>query len=198
MHRLIPAFLVAIASALAAAASPPIGLQLESFKIRLGHDVPGGLDIVKADGFTIVETAGTYQLTPEQFRAQLDAHGLKAVSAHFSYQNLQSDLPKVIADARTLGSSNVVVPDIPHKGIFSADAARRAASDFNAWGKSLNAAGLRLLYHPHGFEFEPLPEGGTGFDLIMSQTDPKIVLPTPARIRSPPCGSIPVAGKCFT
>ena len=167
--------LLASAPALAADANPPLGLQLESFKIRLGADVPSGLDIVKADGFTIVETAGTYKLTPEQFRAQLDAHGLKAVSAHFPYESLQADLPGVIAAARALGSTNVVIAHIPHIGAFDAAQARKAAADFNSWGKVLAAAGMRILYHPHGYEFVPLPEGGTGFDILMNETDPKVV-----------------------
>ncbi|HEY5227253.1 MAG TPA: sugar phosphate isomerase/epimerase [Opitutaceae bacterium] len=177
MHLIKSMALVLLASALAfaAEANPPLGLQLESFKIRLAADVPSGLDIVKSDGFTIVETAGTYKLTPEQFRAQLDAHGLKAVSSHFPYEGLQADLPGVIAAARALGSTNVVIAHIPHKGVFDAAMARKAAADFNSWGKALAAAGLRLLYHPHGYEFVPLPGGGTGFDILMNETDPKAV-----------------------
>jgi sugar phosphate isomerase/epimerase len=175
IHPMLPALLLAWSPALAAEANPPLGLQLESFKIRLAADVTSGLDIVKADGFTIIETAGTYKMTPEQFRMELDVHGLKAVSSHFSYESLASDLPRVIATARTLGSTNIVVPGIPHKGVFDAAAASKAAADFNTWGKALGAAGMRLLYHPHGAEFEPLPGGGTGFDVLMAQTDPKVV-----------------------
>ena len=55
----------------------PLGLQLVSLHERLDADVPGGLDLVKSFGLTLVETAGTCGLTPEQFRAQIDAHGLK-------------------------------------------------------------------------------------------------------------------------
>jgi sugar phosphate isomerase/epimerase len=167
--------LVCLSPMLAAKANPPLGLQLESFKIRLGADVPSGLDIVRSDGFTVVETAGTYKLTPEQFRVQLDARGLKAVSAHFPYESLQADLPKVIESAKALGSSNVVIAHIPHEGAFNAASARKAAADFNAWGKTLAASGLRLLYHPHGYEFERLAEGGSAFDILMSETDPKVV-----------------------
>jgi sugar phosphate isomerase/epimerase len=166
---------LAAAPAFAADVNPPLGLQLESFKIRLGTDVSSGLDIVKADGFTIIETAGTYKMTPEQFRTQLDAHGLKAVSTHFGYDELKTDLPKVIAGAKALGSTNVIVAYIPHKGVFDAAFARATAAEFNAWGKQLNEAGIRFLYHPHGQEFEPLPGGGNGFDILMAQTDPKYV-----------------------
>lgn len=157
---------------LAARADAPLGLQLESFKINLAADVPTGLDIVKADGFTIIETAGTYKMTPEQFRAQLDSHGLKSVSSHVSYESLQADLPKVIAMAKALGSTNVVVPGIPHEGVFTAEVAAKAAADFNAWGKTLKESGIRLLYHPHGGEFEPLADGSMGFDTLMKESNP--------------------------
>lgn len=173
--RLLTVFLALSASSLAAAGAAPLGLQLESYKIALGADVPSGLDKVKADGFTIVETAGTYKLTPQQFRAQLDAHGLRAVSAHFSYEALQKDLPKVIADAKALGSTNVVVPNIPHEGVFTEEVARRTAADFNAWARVLKGAGIRFLYHPHGGEYQPLPGGGNGFDVLMRETDPHLV-----------------------
>ena len=170
------ALLLALASAsFAADVAAPLGLQLESFKIALGVDVPTGLDLVKSDGFAVVETAGTYKLTPQQFRAQLDAHGMKAVSSHFSYQALQADLPRVIADAQALGSANVVVPNLPREGIFDEDAARRTAADFNAWARVLKGAGIRFLYHPHGGEFQPLPGGGNGFDILMRETDPSLV-----------------------
>jgi len=175
MKRLIASLLFSAVPLLADPANPPLGLQLESFKIKLAADVSAGLDLVKADGFTLVETAGTYSLTPPQFRHRLDARGLRAVSAHFSYESLDTSLPQVVADARALGSANVVVPGIPHQGVFTAEVARRAAAAFNAWGRTLKDHGLRLLYHPHGGEFEPLPEGGTGFDVLMAETDPKLV-----------------------
>jgi sugar phosphate isomerase/epimerase len=173
--RLLALVLVASGPAFAAEANAPLALQLVSLHKRLNADVPGGLDLVKSFGITLVETAGTCGLTPEQFRAQIDAHGLKVFSSHFQYDALAADLPKVIAEAKVLGSGNIVVPWIPHKGVFTAAMAHKAASDFNAWGAIIKAAGLRLGYHPHGGEFEELPEGGTGFDVLIGETDPSLV-----------------------
>jgi sugar phosphate isomerase/epimerase len=173
--RLLTVFLALSASSIAADIAGPLGLQLESFKIALGADVPAGLDLVKSEGFAIVETAGTYKLTPQQFRAQLDAHGMKAVSSHFGYDALQSNLPRVIADAKALGSANVVVANVPHEGVFDEAVARRTAADFNAWARVLKASGIRFLYHPHGGEFQPLPGGGDGFDVLIRETDPNLV-----------------------
>jgi sugar phosphate isomerase/epimerase len=172
--KLIAAFLLAALSAFAAGAAP-VGLQLVSLHKDLDADLGQGLDLVRSLGFTTVETAGTYGLTAEQLRAQLEAHGLTAVSSHYQYPELQDHLAKVIADTKALGSGNIIVPWVPHTGVFDEAKARKAAADLNAWGKVISAAGLRLGYHPHGGEFEPLPGGGTGFDVLVRETDPSLL-----------------------
>src|SRR5271168_2737558 len=68
-----------------------IGLQLYSLRNQLTSDVPGTLDVVKSWGITNVELAGTYNLTAEQFKAQLDAHGLHAFSGHFPFDRFRND-----------------------------------------------------------------------------------------------------------
>jgi sugar phosphate isomerase/epimerase len=172
---ILAALLMATLSVSAAETSAPVGIQLESLREKLGADLGAGLDLVKSMGFTFVETAGTYGHTPGELRAQLDARGLKAVSSHNPYAELEANLSKVVADAKTLGSSNIIVPWIPHTGVFDAAKARKAASDFNAWGRILRASGLGLGFHPHGGEFEPLPGGGTGFDVLVRETDPQLL-----------------------
>jgi sugar phosphate isomerase/epimerase len=172
---LLAAFLIALPGAWAASPAGPVGLQLVSLHEKLDANLGEGLDLARSLGFSIVETAGTYGLTAAQLRAQLDAHGLTAVSSHFQYPELQADLGKVIADTRTLGSSSIIVPWIPHTGVFDEAKAHLAAADFNAWGKIIKASGLRLGYHPHGGEFEPLPGGGTGFDVLVRETDPGLL-----------------------
>jgi sugar phosphate isomerase/epimerase len=174
-HNLVSGIAWFACASFASGADAPLGLQLVSLHEALNKDVSGGLDLVKSYGITLVETAGTCGLTPQQFREQIDAHGLKVFSSHFQYGALEADLPKVIAEAKVLGSGNIVVPWIPHKGVFTVEMARKAAADFNRWGKTIQEAGLRLGYHPHGGEFEDLPGGGTGFDVLMNETDPDLV-----------------------
>src|SRR5512141_901937 len=69
--------------------SGPIGLQLYSLRDHFSKDVPGTLDKVRGFGIKNVELAGTYNLTPDQFRAELDKRGLKAVSGHFAYERFR-------------------------------------------------------------------------------------------------------------
>jgi sugar phosphate isomerase/epimerase len=173
--KLIAAFLGSSLALLAAETDRPVGVQLVSLHERLDANLDQGLNLVKTLGFTLVETAGNYGITYEQLRAQLDAHGLRAVSSHFQYPVLQANLGEVIANAKAIGSTNIIVPWIPHTGVFDEAKAHKAAADFNAWGKVIKAAGLRLGYHPHGGEFEPLAGGGNGFDILVRETDPSLL-----------------------
>jgi sugar phosphate isomerase/epimerase len=151
-----------------------IGLQLYSLRVQLQKDTPAALDEVKAFGFRNVELAGTYGLTPEKFRQQLDARGLKAVSAHFPYERFRDDVEGVARDAKILGLKYVGCAWIPHNGAFDEQTCRAAAAVFNRAGQALAKHGLKFFYHTHGYEFQPYQDG-TLFDLLMRETNPKYV-----------------------
>ena len=96
----------------------PVGLQLYSLRDQFKKDVPGTLDQVKAFGIKYVETAGTYGVPPEKFRALLDERGLKAVSGHFPYEKCRDNVESIAAEAKTLGLEYVGCAWIPHKDPF--------------------------------------------------------------------------------
>ncbi len=48
------------------------------------------------------------------------------------------------------------------------------AQKFNHAGKACSEAGLKFLYHVHGYEFDPL-EGKTGIEWLMETFDPRYV-----------------------
>src|ERR1700741_261083 len=81
----------------------PVGLQLYSLREQFKKDVAGTLDQVRAFGITHVELAGTYGVAPEKFKEQLDARGLKAVSAHFGYEQCRDHLEDVAREAKLFG-----------------------------------------------------------------------------------------------
>ena len=168
--------LLAVATAGATPVADHLGLQFWSLRHDFEASVPKGLDETKALGFTLVETAGTYGLTPVEFRDQLTAHGLKAVAAHISYDRLKTELPAVIAEAKTLGAEYIVTPWLP-QAEFDAAAAQAVAADFNTWGSAIQSAGMKFAFHPHGYEFHPIPggHGETPFDLLVSLTKPGVV-----------------------
>jgi sugar phosphate isomerase/epimerase len=177
---LLPALLLSF-SIFMTAASPgasldqkQIGLQLYSLRNQLAADASGALDEVKGWGITNVELAGTYGLTPEQFKAHLDARGFNAVSGHFPYERFREDAEGVARDAQILGLKYAGCAWIPHGGVFDEKTCRDAIAVFNHAGEVLAQHGLKFFYHTHGYEFQPYQDG-TLFDLMMTETNPKFV-----------------------
>lgn len=156
--------------------SAHIGLQLYSLRDQMMANVSGTLDEVKGWGITNVELAGTYNLTPEQFKGQLDSHGLNAFSGHFPYDRLRDDVEGVAHDAQVLGLKYVGCAWIPHDDgkPFDEKTCREAIAVFNQAGKALAQHGLKFFYHVHGYEFQPYGDG-TLLDLMMRETNPKYV-----------------------
>ena len=123
----------------------------------------------------LLYTSDVYKRQAKEVRALADANGLKIIGAHINYERLQTDLPGAIADAKTLGASYVIVAWVPHKTDFDVAQAKVAAANFNAWGAALKAEGLKFGFHTHGYEFKPLADGSSAFDVMLSETDPDLV-----------------------
>ena len=153
----------------------PVGLQLYSFRNQFAKDVPGTMAKVKQMGFREAEAAGTYGLSLGDFRKLLDQNNIKAISTGASYEDLDSNVPKIIAEAKALGAKYVVCTWIPHGGdaftIYDAD---RAIDVFNTAGKLLADNDLTFCYHNHGYEFQTYKDG-TFFDYLAENLDPKYV-----------------------
>jgi sugar phosphate isomerase/epimerase len=125
-------------------------------------------------GFKYVELAGTYNLSPDQFKKALDDNGLEAVSGHFPFERFRDDSEGVARDAKVLGLKYVGCAWIPHQGDFDEKQCHEAAAVFNKAGEILKKHDLKFFYHTHGYEFQPHGDG-TLFDLLMSETKPKWV-----------------------
>ena len=152
----------------------PLGLQLYSLRAEFAKDVPGALARVREMGFREVEMGGTYNLSPQQFRAELDKAGLRAVSLGASFDSLRDNIDTVISSAKTFGVQYVMCAWITHQRPFSEEAARQAIQVFNRAGEKLKAAGITFAYHIHGYEFQPYGEG-TLFDLLATELKPEFV-----------------------
>ncbi len=151
-----------------------LAVQLWSFRNDFKTDVPGTLKRVRELGFTYVELAGTYGMSAQRFRAELDKAGLKAISMHIELKTARDKIEEVIRDAKALGVQEVGVPWITSP--FTKADCLKTIEIFNRAGEKLAANGLRFFYHLHGYEFVPNPGGtGTLFDLMMEKTNPKFV-----------------------
>lgn len=172
----------------------PLGVQLYTM-----GDISSNLDAAFAQlvaiGYRTVELAGYLRRTPAELRQALDKAGLKCTSAHVSLTPDQ-DFAKLAREARIIGFDRVVMPMFsmptgvslrPLAGESFVDTLARVARGMtqdqwkaeaaflNRAGEALRAEGLRLGYHNHNVEFSPGPDGRTGYDILLRETNPALV-----------------------
>jgi sugar phosphate isomerase/epimerase len=152
----------------------PVGLQLYSLREQFKKDVPATLDEVKTFGIRYAELAGTYDMPPAKFKAELAQRGIEAVSGHFPYEKYRDDAESVAKEAEALGLKYAGCAWITHEGDFNEKTCREAASVFNHAGEVLSKHGIKFFYHTHGYEFQKHGDG-TLFDLLMKETKPQFV-----------------------
>jgi sugar phosphate isomerase/epimerase len=172
-----------LGSAAAGAAQPALthplsgalGLQLYSLRHLFAKgDVAGTLAMVRRWGFTDVEAAGTYKLPPADFVGLVKKAGLRITSTGAGFDALEKDAGAAVRDAQQLGAQQVMCAWIPHQGRFSRADVDKAAAVFGKAGRAMRDAGLRFLYHVHGYEFQPGADG-TLFDALARATEPGVV-----------------------
>lgn len=153
----------------------PFGIQLYSLRHQLDKDVPGTLKYIREVGYTDVETAGFYKMSPANFRKELDRAGLKCTGMHSGDDNRFRDkLDEIIAEAKVFRADYVTCPWVQEEHRKDVDGCKRVAAEFSAWGKKLQAAGFRFAFHNHDMEFKPLGNT-TAMDILIQETDPKLV-----------------------
>ncbi|SEF78963.1 sugar phosphate isomerase/epimerase family protein [Algoriphagus boritolerans] len=153
----------------------PLGFASYTFRNQWKNGVPEALDIIQQMGFTEFEGGAPQGVSVEDFKKMLADRGISLPSTGTGFEALESD-PQAVADkAKALGAKYVMCAWIPHKGgEFSKADADRAIKAFNEGGKVLKENGITFKYHVHGYEFQPYG-GGTLFDYLVENTDPKYV-----------------------
>jgi len=97
---------------------------------------------------------------------------LRPVSVHVDtalFMEGGSKLDDAFGQVKQFGFEYAVLPYIPPEQRGGLDTFKRLADILNKSGEKANAAGLKLCYHNHAFEFEPL-QGTTGFEILMHDT----------------------------
>jgi sugar phosphate isomerase/epimerase len=173
-----------------------IGLQLYTLRNEIFKAAKGSTDEMAANLKTILEKVATigynsvevfgfnagkyFGLTVEEFAAIIKQSNLISPSGHYSLNDFlskddQDDLKRTIDAAKIMHHDFVTVP-------FLGDSLRKSANDYkvlaeklNKAGEAVNAAGMKLAYHNHNFEFKDWGNGQIGFHILLQETDPKLV-----------------------
>jgi sugar phosphate isomerase/epimerase len=63
---------------------------------------------------------------------------------------------------------------LPKEQWMSAEGFHTAAKQLNDWAKQVNDMGMQFAFHNHDYEFRKF-DGVTGYDILLKETDPKLV-----------------------
>ena len=142
----------------------PIALQLYSVRADAAADLMGVLDRTAEMGYDGVEFAGYHGHSPETIRAKLDAVGLRAEGTHTPLDALAPGrFDETVALHQTLGCEYVIVPWVPKGRRDSAASCDALAGEFSEWTAKLADVGLRLGFHAHAEDMEPLEGGASAY-----------------------------------
>ncbi len=152
-----------------------IAVQLYTIRDHTENDFAKAMLEVAKIGYKYVELAGFGNLkTASEVKKSLDDAGLIAIGAHAGTpEHFDSDLPKIISDAQTIGYNHLMIPWIG-EAWRGADGYRKLAETMTTHAKTLRPLGLSIGYHNHSFEFEKY-DGEYGLDILWQHSDASLV-----------------------
>jgi sugar phosphate isomerase/epimerase len=160
-----------------------IGIQLFTVRDLLADnelDLPGTFEVLRDAGYAEVEVGGTYDgRTAAEFRALAEQYDLKPEGMHPPQGGSRWTTPEgraaIYAEARTLGLRYVGAASPPNGYTRDVAGFTRMAADFNTWGAEARAQGLRFYFHNHPEDFALDPSGRPIYDILLEETDPRLV-----------------------
>ena len=166
-----------------------IGIQLYSVRDDIGKDFPGTIQALGEAGYNMIEAANYndgkfYDLSPEAFKAAIEAAGMSVLSSHtgkalestdpeaIAWDELDAWWDQAIAAHKTAGMQYIVTPWMPAPETL--DGLKLYCDYYNRIGERCKAQGLKFGYHNHAFEFNKI-EGQVMYDYMLENTDPELV-----------------------
>lgn len=161
----------------AAPFSKELGAQLYTVRSVLPEKPEETLQGIADIGYKEVEVLQDQLDTLPPLLAKL---GLKIASVHLDSALIlggadpSAGLTDVLGKARAAGADFVVMPYVPNERRGGLDVYRELAQKLNETGQAAKDTGLRLCYHNHAFEYEPM-EGSTPLETLMTNSDAGLV-----------------------
>jgi sugar phosphate isomerase/epimerase len=154
----------------------PLSVQLYTVRELMAEDRDTVLRRIAQLGFDAVEPFQP-TLDPVGFRKVADDLGLRVSSAHAMGLIQDEDPGPVFEAIAVLGTDLAIVPaGIGEAEFTTRDGLARTADRLNALAERATAHGMRLGYHNHWWEFEPVLEGRHALEELADLLAPEVVL----------------------
>lgn len=142
-----------------------IALQLFSLRDACAKDFPAALKQVADLGYAGVQFAGYWDLSASELRRITADLGLKLAGSHVGYAALKDTLAEVIDYNLELGSTDIVCSGVPRKLVQDVSGWKQFAQFLGQVADACAPHGLRVSYHNHSWELQPV-EGEPGLDVL--------------------------------
>ena len=148
------------------------GIQLYSVKDFMEQSVEETLKQVAEMGYTMVEPAGYYDVSAEDFKGYCDKYGLTVCSTHNGLWTInKGNFDSTVAYLKKIGCTRFIMPNCGYDTKEKLDA---SIEQMNEYGPRLAAEGLELMYHNHCEEFEFNEDGVIPMVEILKRTNIKL------------------------
>jgi sugar phosphate isomerase/epimerase len=167
-----------------------VGVQLYSIREDMEKDPLATLKLLSKMGYKYVEHANYYErkfygYPAKEFKKVLADLGMSMPSGHTVMGKQHWDASKkdftdlwkyTVEDAAIAGQQFVISPWLDESLRKTSDDLKRYMDVFNKSGELCKKSGMKFGYHNHHFEFAEKFEGVSVYDIILSNTDPKLVM----------------------
>lgn len=163
-----------------------VGIQLYSVRDEIVKDPRGVIQKVADAGYNEVEMYGLtadnkfYGLTVKELAQVLKDNRLKSPSGHYApekflFENGNGDDVKNFCEVgHALGHQYITIPWMKEENRKTIEQYKALADRINKAAEICKAAGLKLAYHNHDFEFADI-NGQHGYDIFLNNTDKDLV-----------------------
>lgn len=151
-----------------------------AFQLYTTRDFPPQEAVLQAlaeIGYQAVEAwLPDYGEDPEGFRRRLDRAGLACMGIHMPFRGLVEEPQRFVEIAKTVGDNTLMIPpylpapDRPE----DIDGWKRIGGALAKGAAVAKAAGLRLAWHNHEFEYRLLADGSRPIDHLMAEGGPDL------------------------
>jgi sugar phosphate isomerase/epimerase len=152
----------------------PLSVQLFALRDELAADRPGTIKRLAEIGYDAVETHRPTD-NPAELRKLLDDAGIFVSATHCRAH--KEDRQPIFAAAKTLGTDRLIIPGgIEHEEFTTEEGIERTATLLNGIAKQVEDEGLRLGYHNHWWEIEPVIGDRHAIEVLADQLEPSVFL----------------------
>lgn len=146
-----------------------------SLRDLIKQDWERALRDVARIGFKAVQVSAMGQCPTADLARLMSELKLHCIGEHVGLNLLQDSLADVIHRGRALNARWIFLPSLP-QSLKTPEGYRLVADFLNGLSATLRRVGLKAGYHNHAFEFEPLPGGGCGYDVLMERCSHDVVM----------------------